>query len=114
MRGKVNEIEGGLGAWIAVGDRLSQGFDQDGRHDVLACGVGEPFSRRFDPHDPIEFDGRVAAGRLRTEGIGAKRSRQFHERAIFDVAGRRGRHCANSGTRAPNQAAKALRSASVK
>jgi hypothetical protein len=73
--GRINEIDSAVGARITHGDRLTQGFDQDGRHYVVTRCVGEPFSGRFDPHDSIAFDGCVAASRLRAKRIGAKRSR---------------------------------------
>ena len=105
----VNEINSCLGARITSGQSLAQGFGQDWRHDVLRHGVGEPFSRRLDPHYAIALDGRVPTRPLRTERIDAKRSREFEQRAVFTIARSHGRHCANLGATAPNQAAKSLR-----
>ena len=53
---RVDEIDRRRGARIAVGDRLAQGLQENRRHDVFGEGLGEPSSRRLDPHDAVTLE----------------------------------------------------------
>ena len=76
---------------------LRRGSRRTRRHDVLRERVGEPSSRRLDPHDAVSFDRRVAAGALRPQGIGAERGGQLPQRVKLTVIDMRGSHQTGCG-----------------
>jgi hypothetical protein len=88
----IHEVDCRGGAGISIGDRFAQRVQTNRRHNVLGERVGEPRSRRLDPHDAVLFDRRIATRALRSQGIDAERGGELPQRVKLTVIAMRGGH----------------------